>query len=168
MRFFVMLFLALSLAGAGAPRRAPSFCLPDSKLNQHDLLDYRGKVLILDFMRTDCPHCATLSPILEEVKKKYGGKVGVLSILMPPDTTATVQAYAAKHAVTGPFVFDCGQVAASYMRPTPEKPAVTLPHVYIINGSGLIEKDYDYRPDTLKIFEGRALFSELDQLLNQK
>ena len=40
-----------------AGRRAPSFSLPDSKLVQHDILDYRGKWLIVDFMKTDCPHC---------------------------------------------------------------------------------------------------------------
>jgi len=37
-------------------RRAPSFSLPDSKLKQHDILDYRGKWLLLDFMQNDYPH----------------------------------------------------------------------------------------------------------------
>jgi peroxiredoxin len=168
MRLLLVLFLVASLCGAGALRRAPGFCLPDSQLKLYDLQDYRGKIVLLDFMRTECPHCKTLSIVLEEVKKKYGEKIAVLSVVMPPDTTATVQAHAAKYKLTGPFLFDCGQAAASYMRPTPQNPSVTLPHLYIIDTAGMIRKDFDYRPDTLKIFEGRALFTELDALLGRK
>ena len=69
---------SLSLSG----RRAPSFSLPDAKLAQHDILDYRGHWLLLDFMKTDCPHCKELSKKLEGVKGRYGGKVAVLSILI--------------------------------------------------------------------------------------
>ena len=42
-------------------RRAPSFSLPDSAMRQHDILDYRGSWLLLDFMKTDCP-VASSSP----------------------------------------------------------------------------------------------------------
>jgi len=34
-------------------RRAPSFALPDSNMKSYDILDYRGRWLLLDYMKTD-------------------------------------------------------------------------------------------------------------------
>ena len=51
------LLFAAALFAADASRRAPGFSLPDSKAQQHDLADYRGKVVILEFIQTACPHC---------------------------------------------------------------------------------------------------------------
>jgi peroxiredoxin len=53
-----LLCAALTLAGQSlSGRRAPSFALPDSSLKSHDILDSRGHWVLLDFMKTDCPHC---------------------------------------------------------------------------------------------------------------
>ena len=93
-------------------RRAPGFSLPDSTFNQHDLADYRGKWLLIEFMRTDCPHCKMLSKLLESTKGKYGAKFAVLDVVIaPPETGATVAAYITENKITNPIVFDQGQVA---------------------------------------------------------
>ena len=39
---------------------------------QHDLLDYRGRWLLIDFMKTDCPHCMALSKVMEEIHARFG------------------------------------------------------------------------------------------------
>ena len=36
-------------------RRAPGFSLPDLNHKQYDLGDYRGRVVLIDIMKTDCP-----------------------------------------------------------------------------------------------------------------
>ena len=74
MKMIAGLLMAASLCSAQglSNRRAPSWNLPDSNLKHYDLLDYRGKWLVLDFMITQCPHCKTLSGILEKVQAKYG------------------------------------------------------------------------------------------------
>ncbi len=69
-----LLFASGELSG----RRAPGFSLPDLHLQQRDLQDYRGKIVLLDVMQTTCPHCARLADILEKVHAKYGDKVAVL------------------------------------------------------------------------------------------
>jgi peroxiredoxin len=61
--------------GALSGRRAPGFSLPDSKLQQHDLYDYRGQVVLLEIMQTSCPSCRSLTAELERIKTKYAGKV---------------------------------------------------------------------------------------------
>ena len=67
--------IAQPLANQGlSGRRAPSFSLPDVRLQQHDILDYRGNWLLLDFMKTYCPHCKELSKKLEGVMGKHRRK----------------------------------------------------------------------------------------------
>jgi len=154
---------AQSLSG----RRAPSFSLPDSSLNEHDLLDYRGRWLLLDFMKTDCPHCKALSQNLEGVKKRYPGKVDVLSIVIaPPENQATVGKYMSENKLTNPIVFDQGQVAVTYFKATPQRPGFDTPHLFVIDPNGNIVRDWPQSETA--ILEGPGLAKELDQLVNAK
>jgi peroxiredoxin len=142
MRFAALLFAsALLLPAQFNTRRAPGFSLPDQTQKQHDIADYRGKVVILDLMRTDCPHCKTMTGVLEQVSSKYAGKVQVLSVVTMPDNLKTVQAYIAAHKVTTPVLFDCGQMMASFLRIGPKNPTVSLPTVYIIDRNGMIRSE---------------------------
>src|SRR3982751_331294 len=121
MKFAAAILLACSLSASAQSafgRRAPGFSLPDTKLQQHDMQDYKGKVVLLDFMRTDCPKCQALTAVLEQVKAKYGDKVQVLSVVPAngTDSTQTVLRYIAAQKATSPFLFDCGQMSAAYLQ----------------------------------------------------
>jgi peroxiredoxin len=163
----VLLSTASLFAGGGlSGRRAPGFSLLDFRTSQQrDPQDYRGRILLVDLMQTTCPHCAKFSEMLEEVVRKYTGKVAVVSIVIPPDTPATVNTFIAAHKVTVPVLFDCGQVAASYLKATPQHQSFDLPHVFLIDQEGMIRNDFEYGPTDREIFEGRALFAEIDKLL---
>jgi peroxiredoxin len=145
MRFAVLfLGVALCLPAQFAWRRAPGFSLPDLAQKQHDLADYRGKVVVLDIMKTDCPKCQEITPLLEQVKTKYGAdKVQVLSVVTMPDNLQSVKAYAAKFKVTSPMLFDCGQMIASYLKVGPSNPSIHLPTVFVIDKNGFIRTQID-------------------------
>jgi peroxiredoxin len=151
-------------AQALSGRRAPSFSLPDSKFTQHDILDYRGRWLIVDFMKTNCPHCNALTATLEEVKARYGTKLGVLEIVVPPDNLNTVAKYITETKTTSPVVFDSGQVAAAYFNITPinQKPFDT-PHWFLVDPSGMIVRDW-----TQGLAGAKDWVKELDQLVAKK
>jgi peroxiredoxin len=159
---------ALFPAGELSHRRAPGFSLPDAKIQQHDLADYRGKFVLLEILLTSCPHCGKFAPLLEEVAKKYAGRLQVLTIVNPPDTTATVEQFIRQHKLSYPILFDCGQVAGSYMKATPQKPSFDIPHLFLIDQNGQIRNDWGYGTFTRPIFEGRALFDEIEKVLNPK
>ncbi|MBM3745100.1 MAG: TlpA family protein disulfide reductase [Acidobacteria bacterium] len=167
--FSLSLLLAGSLAAADqySNRRAPGFSLPDLNLKQHDLADYRGRVVLIDIMKTDCPHCRTLSKQLEQVKARYGQRVAILSVVTPPDNQQTVLRYIQANFLTTPVLFDCGQMAASYLKVTPQNPTVNLPHLFIIDGQGVIRHDYSFEAEP-QAFEGKALFEVLDRILAVK
>jgi peroxiredoxin len=158
----VSLFAAGELSG----RRAPGFSLPDSSLKQHDLMDYRGRIVLIDFMMTKCPHCVTFSKVLERVKARYGNKVAILSVVnYSSDNSNTVAAYINANGVTVPMLYDCGQVMASYMQLNSGKANIDLPHLFIIDREGFIRNDYYYGASSQQVFQGDALFSELDRML---
>jgi peroxiredoxin len=150
---------SLSLSG----RRAPSFSLPDSRLQQHDILDYRGRWLLLDFMKTDCPHCKELSKKLEGVMLRHGGKVAVLSIVLPPDNQATVMRYIMETKITSPIVFDSSQVAIPYFKATPQTSGFDTPHLFAIDPSGMIVHDWGQAA-----VEAPGFPAELEQIINKK
>jgi peroxiredoxin len=130
-----------------------------------DLLDYRGKIVVIEMMQTTCPHCGAFADILEKVQQKYGDHVailGVVTVLGPSaDSPDKVQAFISGHKVTYPILFDMGQMQYSYLL----KPNVSLPQVYLIDPNGFIRGDWSYGLTTRDIFEGRALSTEIDRLL---
>lgn len=165
MRIALILALAPSLFAAGelSNRRAPGFSLPDPSAKLHEPVDYRGKVLIIDFMQVSCPHCAKFSGILEQVKAKYGDKVAVLSIVNPPSQPQQVMKYIADHKLKSPILYDCGQAAWSYLMP--KSGTTSIPHVFLIDAEGMIRNDIGYSEAAKNIFEGNGIYAEIDKLL---
>jgi len=166
MRFLTLILLvATSAFGAGelSGRRAPGFALPETSTRIHDAQDYRGKVLLIDFMQVTCEHCVKFSSILEQAKAKYGDKIAILSVVNPPSDQKGVADFIAKNKITTPVLFDCGQVAYSYLKPTGTQ--IVIPHVFLIDGEGMIRNDFSFNEKTANIFEGQGLFAEIDKVL---
>jgi peroxiredoxin len=166
MRTLAILLTAALLAPAAneySNRRAPGFSLPDSKYEQHDPQDYRGKVLLVDIMLTTCPTCNQLADTLVSLKKKYGDKVGIISVVSLPDTMADTQSFAAKHGIDWPIVFDSGQMIASYLKVTPTNATVHFPHLFVIDGQGMIRNDYGTADEDSLTVE--KLSAAIDQVL---
>jgi peroxiredoxin len=169
-RLFLLLITSSVLYGAGelSHRRAPGFSLFDAAMQQHDLYDYRGKYVIIEFMQTGCPHCIKFAEIIEKLMIQHRGKLESLSITVPPDTLDTVRNYIKQRNITVPVLFDCGQVAASYLRQGPASPHVYLPHAFIVDPAGTIVNDWVYGAGNESIFEGDGLGKEIDRLLAGK
>jgi peroxiredoxin len=157
----VLLCAATLITAQLAPRRSPGFCLSDTTGQWRDLADYRGKVVLVEFMQTTCAHCATFTPILAGLVKKYGDKLQVLSIAISPDTPQTMMQFAKGHNLTWPLLFDQGQVAASYVR----KPSINFPYVYLVDANGMIAGSWEYGGLTRDVFEGNRLDREIEKLI---
>lgn len=160
--------ISVLTAGEQAGRRAPGFALPDPEYEHfYDLQDYRGKVLLIDIMSTTCPHCMLLSTTLENVKQKYGDKVAILSVVLPPDNAESVAKYILKNKITVPIVCDMGQMTISYLNAKPGQAHVDVPHLFVIDQKGVISNDFSYVEKDRAIFEGPGLIAEIDKLLKK-
>src|SRR5712671_3946555 len=170
LRSFPAILLLLSsyafASGELSNRRAPGFSLPDPEYSRfYDLQDYRGKVVIIDLMSTNCPHCLLFSTTLEKVKEKYGDQVAILSVVLPPDNQATVAKYKSVNKVTVPIVCDMGQMAISYLDARPGQAHMDVPHVFLIDKQGMIRNDFEYTEKDKGLFEPAGLFPQIDKLL---
>jgi peroxiredoxin len=160
-RIALALLCTLALSAADAVRRAPGFCLIDTTGQWRDLADYRGKIVVLEFMQTTCPHCAALAPVLGDLSQKYGDRIAVLSIALSPDTPQAMQQFASGHKLPYPLMLDMGQVAVSYVRAG----GIDFPTVYLIDASGMIRDHWSYSPLTKDIFESGGIGRAVDKLL---
>lgn len=161
----ILLSCALTVFAGGefSNRRAPGFSLADSHFQQHDTQDYRGKVLIVDFIQTTCAVCQRLTDVLLRVKATYGDRIGIMSITTLPDNYGTVDKFVAERKITWPVLFDAGQVMASYLKITPANPKVEFPHIFIIDKVGTIRNDYTGYDDTK--LTTTSISGDIDKLL---
>lgn len=165
----VFLFFCCSAwAGPLVGKRVASFTLPDAQGRYHDVLDYRGRLLLIDIMKTECPHCIPFARVLERVKNRYGDRIHVLSIVNPPDNQQTVASFVARHKVSYPILFDFGQAVAAMLNITPQNPTIKLPTLLIVDSNGIIREDLMYDESLKNIFEGDGLFRIIDRLLAEK
>ena len=95
----VVLAAALSLGGAGyadrsgLPQKGPAqdFTLTDQNGSEVALSDYRGKIVLVNFMFTKCPdYCPTLTAVLANVQAELiaeglGDDVHFLSVTVDPE-----------------------------------------------------------------------------------
>ena len=169
MKFLASVLLATTLAatafGQGLiNRRAPSFSLPDSNFTQFDILDYRGKWLLIEFMMTgdqNCPMCKDITKKLDALQTKHGAKLAVLSIAnTPPETQDTIKKFINETKSKTPILFDASMVAMAYFKATPARPAIDTGHVFAIDPSGTIVQDWAQALVMANTFSG-----EVDKLL---
>jgi peroxiredoxin len=145
-------------------RRAPSFSLPDSSFTQFDILDYRGKWLLLEFMMTgdtNCPMCKDITKKLDALQLKYGSKLAVLLIAnTPPETQDTIKKFILETKTKTPILFDASMVAMAYFKATPARPAIDTGHVFAIDPSGTIVQDWTQASVT-----GANFNTDIDKLM---
>lgn len=95
-----MIALALSASNCSAATmdKAPSLELHDLKGVQHKLEDYRGKPVVLNFWATWCVPCAAEMPLLNEMQKRYQGRVVFIAASVDfDDVKPGVEKFIQKH-----------------------------------------------------------------------
>jgi thiol-disulfide isomerase/thioredoxin len=71
--------LAARAQAPAAPRPAPELNFTDVAGKPHLLSQYRGKVVLLEFLLTTCPHCQNTARLLGRLDREFGPK-GFLAI----------------------------------------------------------------------------------------
>lgn len=71
----------------------PPLELKDLNGKTHDLKQYRGKVVLINFWATWCPPCRAEMPSMQRLKNKMAGKPFVILAVDMGETEAEVKAY---------------------------------------------------------------------------
>jgi cytochrome oxidase Cu insertion factor (SCO1/SenC/PrrC family) len=116
---------------------APDFTLTDVNGTPIRLSDQRGKVVVLEFMRTTCPHCANEMSQLASVHDQFGPDVTMISVSVDPqgDTNEVLKAYAAEHNATWIWARDTSDNSVTSLYGISG-----VPTIFIIDSNGRIVK----------------------------
>jgi len=94
---------------------AADFILRDLNGTNIRLKDFRGKMVLLNFMTTWCPECLASIPYLKSIYAQYYKKGLVMININIQEQQGKVAAYSGKHKLPYPTVLDVeGAVSKSY------------------------------------------------------
>jgi peroxiredoxin len=125
---------APAVAGVAIGDPAPDFTLSDSAGQRVSLSDFKGKIVVLEWLNPDCPFVQRhyKAGTMKSLAEKYGDK-GVVWLTINSTNYMDAEANAKFKAANGlpyPILVDqSGEVGHLYG-------AQTTPHMYIIDGTG--------------------------------
>lgn len=138
---------ASALAAPPVPRPAKQLEIVEPS-GKHDLLsNYKGKVVVVQFLSTTCPHCQAFSQLLTKLQGEYGPKgFQALGAAFNEATPEMVKEYTAKYATgfpVGPMDRNTvlGFMGFSVMD------QVYVPQIAIVDRRGQIREETEPRPE---------------------
>ncbi|MDD5556661.1 MAG: TlpA disulfide reductase family protein [bacterium] len=106
---------AASKTGVARGEKAPPFTLRDLEGNAVSLGDHAGKVVLIVFSTTWCPHCRTEIPELNKLHAKFADRGLVILNVDVQESRAKVAAFAKKFGITYTVLLDAdGATAKAY------------------------------------------------------
>ncbi len=124
---------------------APLFTLPGFDGLQHSLTNYLGKVVVLEFWRTTCPHCRASMPHLQDLLTRFGGQGLVVITVVVNHAWQDAQDFFAKEGYTD-FI-SLYQPDGVDERPSDVYNVHGVPHTLLIDRYGVIR--YSGYPDKI-------------------
>ena len=100
---FALLLTGLTAQAQQVPRPAGEFAItmPNGQVNL--LSHYAGKVVVLVFISTTCPHCQHTTQLLSAIQNEYASKgVQILAAAFNPDAAQLVPGFIAQFHPTFP------------------------------------------------------------------
>jgi len=143
---------------------APDFSLPGIDGKTHTLSEMKGKVVLLEFIATWCPHCQDEAPAMNDLYNAYNGK-GVEFIDInatpyghdhtSPATTNDLIWFRNQFRVPFPMLFD------KTLKSTADYGILGYPSIYIIDKAGKVA----YQPPTDHVPSSDEIAATLDGLI---
>lgn len=120
------------------PRKSPEFTLTDVNGKQSLLSNYRGKVVVIGFVFTTCPHCQAFSAMVEKIYKDLGPKgFEPIDIAWNDNANLQIQPFAQQLGITFPMYWATYDPIMAYMGfSVMDRPVVPL--VVVIDKKGMI------------------------------
>ncbi|MCS7140488.1 MAG: TlpA disulfide reductase family protein [Nitrososphaerota archaeon] len=135
--------------------RAPDFSLMDLNGTVFKLSDFRGKVVVLDFMATWCEPCRRQIPYLNVVKERYGDLVAIVSIVINPISSEAIKEFLRGYPYAKwIWVIDTANVWRIYN-------VSAIPTLFIIDREGNIRFKH------IGLTEPSVLIEEIDKILKE-
>ena len=158
-----------SLAGAATiPRQAPEFAINTMDGKQVLLSPYRGKVVVLAFILTYCPHCQKTCGILSKMQNEYGPRgFQVLAAAIEDMAKMNVPDFIKKFSPPFPVGYVLRDTAYEFAQ-HPSMLQMMMPNVIFIDRQGMIQSQYTGdNPFINSDDQEKNIRAEIEKLLKQ-
>jgi peroxiredoxin len=121
------------------PRKSPDLTIVQPSGKQMRLLSYNGKVVVVDFLVTNCPHCMRVAQTLAKLQWELGSR-GFQSIGVAFDKGISSQKAADFEkllAVSYPIGYTSSDKVDSYLGREPNQ-RLRVPQIVVIDRKGVI------------------------------
>ena len=161
--------ICAGLVWAGSvPRPAPPLSLLTLSGQQISLQSFRGKVVLLEFFLTDCPHCqrtaGTIGPIYKEWRARG---LEVLAVAINPDAKEHIPEFRQRFGATYPIALGDRQMVRDFADISAVR-QFFVPYIFLIDRAGVIRYEHDGNDRAFYENEAVNLRLELDTLLKEK
>ncbi len=164
MRSLLSAFLLSAVAlTAQIPRPSPELVISLPNGQQELLTKHKGKVVVLEFMFTTCPHCQNTARILSKLQNELGPKgFRPLGVAINPDPD--VPGFIKKYNVN--FVVGTGtrDAAYAYLQKSVMS-SFTVPQIVIVDKKGMIRYQYTGNDAFISTNEEANLRETISKLL---
>jgi thiol-disulfide isomerase/thioredoxin len=144
------LFLVVSMSAQQVPRRSPEFAVSTTDGNQMLLSHYSGKVVILAFMFTTCPHCQHSSQILSAIQKDYADRgLQIIGSFFNDNASQLIPGFVTQFQPAFPVGYASRDQVNDYLQHAPGKPTY-VPELVFIDRNRQIRAQYTGNDDFLK------------------
>lgn len=159
-------FALASAIAAEVPRKAPELAI-QLPTGQHVLLSqFRGKVVLLEFVYTTCPHCQASSTIVERLYKELGPRgFQPLAMAFNPDAEKLVADFTRQLGLTFPVGFGARDTVIEYLQYPMVQP-VYVPQMVFVDRKGVVRAQHGGEDDFFKNQEAN-LRTQIEALLQE-
>jgi len=126
-------------AKAPVPRPAKEFICFDQNGNKIALSNFKGKVVVVQFLITTCSHCQALSQMLTRLQAEYGPKgFQAIGVAFNEANAAMVKSYIEDHHIGIPVGYAPRDAVLEYLGVSVMDQRLTVPQVVVIDRSGQV------------------------------
>jgi peroxiredoxin len=132
-------FSALLSAKPPVPRPAKEFSCSDPNGKPISLSKYKGKVVLIQFLITNCSHCQALSKVLTKLQSEYGPQgFQAFGVAINDATSEMLRSYVKDHELGIPVGSAPRDQALGYLGFSAIE-RVGVPQVMIIDRRGIVQ-----------------------------
>ena len=162
-------FSVIALAQPPVPRQTPSFTIAEPGGRKTPLSAYKGKVVLLGFFSTTCPHCQHTSQTFSGLQQAFGAEgLQALAVTFNPETSneSVVKEFKSRYAPNFPVGVSVTTNVLDFLGISVMERWV-YPQVVLIDRKGMIRAQSDPK-GTPELQDVTGLRPKIEALLKER
>ena len=145
MRKTILAVLTLALAAGlqaqlPVPRQATELTITQADGTRTLLSSYKGKVVVVQFLFTSCPHCQRLSQELTRLAPEFKGQVQMIGVAFDSADAVKVRDYVKYIDVGFPVGYSDRNAVMTYLGLNDMIQRIGVPQVVVIDRQGVVRE----------------------------